>query len=288
MAFLSPDIDNPMLAELREIVGDDVVGGLERLVQERIGENRTSLTWNGLAAIGSAFGIRHVEAARIPFDGLLVPLSAGGYRVVVSSESSNCRRRFTLAHEISHAVLQDILPHTRKLATRSIFTVPGNRVEERLCDALAARLLMPSHDLKGLVLEFNGKSVLQLASRFQVSLAAAFIRMKEVLGVEAAMFTLHKKLRGDRCEVASVVGDFQIAPLRMKSGFLFDRSSMPSSAMSEQKDCDGWDWFRFGNVKRRLWARVDLACGMADRGVVFFFKNDHHLSGQQTCRQGLK
>src|SRR5690606_19375070 len=80
--------------------------------------------------------IKHVEMADIPYEGLLLPDSDNSYRVLLNRYSGQARARFTLAHEIGHAILHRLMPETRELATRQVWTPPGSLAEESLCDAI--------------------------------------------------------------------------------------------------------------------------------------------------------
>ena len=88
------------------------------------------------------------------------------------------RRRFTLAHELAHRAL--IHPNAAAIAYRR----PGNDDdEERLCDEIAAALLMPRGWMNHLDSRPQNLSTLRLiAERAQVSLSAALVRSREING----------------------------------------------------------------------------------------------------------
>jgi hypothetical protein len=103
-----------------------------------------------------------------------------GFKVVYSSSLSPTRRRFTIAHELAHAIFESTGPNC-----------PRKGVElERLCDRIAAEILMPQRVFLGqLEQEFSVKRVLELSQLFRTSVSATAIRCAElrkvsVFGVE--------------------------------------------------------------------------------------------------------
>ena len=86
------------------------------------------------------------------------------------------RRRFTLAHELAHRVL--VLPKAPAVAYRRAGDGDG---EERLCDQIAAAILMPHDWTRRLSSRPQNLSTLRLMSeRAQVSLSAALVRSREI------------------------------------------------------------------------------------------------------------
>ena len=115
-----------------------------------------------LDALRQRLSISECRSEDIPFSGEL--RRKGKERAIIySMHLSRDRRRFTIAHEIGHALLERVgcpLPHT------------GMEVE-RLCDKFAAEILMP----KPVFLDRLGDSLtierlLDLKRSFQVSLVA--------------------------------------------------------------------------------------------------------------------
>jgi Zn-dependent peptidase ImmA (M78 family) len=95
----------------------------------------------------------------------------GTLQILCASGLSAERRRFTIAHEIGHLVIEQ---HARR-------SVRQSKEVERLCDMFAAELLMPTSAFGGAV----GKSTRlrdlpALARSFQVSLTSAAIRWAEL------------------------------------------------------------------------------------------------------------
>lgn len=85
------------------------------------------------------------------------------------------RRRFTLAHELAHRVLAH--PQAPAVAYRR---AGDGDDEERLCDQIAASILMPDDWTRRLARRPQNLSTLRLMSeRAQVSLSAALVRSRE-------------------------------------------------------------------------------------------------------------
>jgi len=86
------------------------------------------------------------------------------------------RRRFTLAHELAHrAIVHNKSP---LVAYRRAVDHDG---EERLCDEIAAAILMPEWWMAGLRPRPNNLSTLRfISAKADVSLSAALVRQREV------------------------------------------------------------------------------------------------------------
>lgn len=97
-----------------------------------------------------------------------------GFKVVYSSSLSPTRRRFTIAHEMGHAIFESTGANC-----------PRHGVElERLCDKIAAEILMPKRVFLGqLGREFSVKRVMELSQLFRTSVSATAIRCAELLKV---------------------------------------------------------------------------------------------------------
>jgi IrrE N-terminal-like domain len=97
-----------------------------------------------------------------------------GLKVVYSSTLSSTRKRFTIAHEMAHALFESTGPNC-----------PRTGVElERLCDKIAAEILMPKRIFLGLLgREFSVKRILELSQLFRTSVSATAIRCAELLKV---------------------------------------------------------------------------------------------------------
>lgn len=94
--------------------------------------------------------------------------------IAYSSQLSQARRRWTIAHELGHALFETTGPNPPR----------HGRELERLCDMIATELLLPRKYFVPRIREnvcLNG--VLRLADVFQTSVSAAAIRCAELCGV---------------------------------------------------------------------------------------------------------
>jgi hypothetical protein len=123
-----------------------------------------------LEALFRKLNISGVRVEDLPFSGELRPEN-GSYTIVCSQHLSPARRRFTIAHEMAHAILELSGPNCPR----------SGRELERLCDMMATELLMP----RAIFVAHAGKdpnidNVLELARTFQTSITSTAIRCAEL------------------------------------------------------------------------------------------------------------
>jgi IrrE N-terminal-like domain len=126
-----------------------------------------------LESIALRLNITGFRAEDVPFSGELRPDGAG-FTVIYSSALSPGRRRFTVAHEMAHALFETSGRNCPRVG----------RELERLCDKIAAELLMPRMvflQCVGPAVSVGG--VFELARLFGLSLSATAIRCAELKGV---------------------------------------------------------------------------------------------------------
>jgi hypothetical protein len=126
-----------------------------------------------LDGVALRLNITTIRAEDVPFSGEL-RRDGTGFTVVYSSALSAGRRRFTVAHEMAHALFETSGRHCPRVGMEL----------ERLCDKIATELLMP----RKVFLECAGSAVsiggmFELARVFGLSLAATAIRCAELKGV---------------------------------------------------------------------------------------------------------
>ena len=95
----------------------------------------------------------------------------GAFRILCSVGQSPVRRRFTIAHELAHVLFEQSGPRAPRVGADL----------ERLCDMLAAELLMPRAIFEATLNEaiLDPSVVRRLASQFQTSLTATALRCAE-------------------------------------------------------------------------------------------------------------
>lgn len=137
------------------------------------------------------FGIDHVVIVEGLIEDGRLEQRNGTVRVLLSDRANTQRQRYTLAHELGHLLLAD--PDKDTIARR----MRSDDDIERFCDAFAAALLQP----RDVVLRRYSdaprtlRTVRDLADRTHTSLAAATVRLREVLDWSPSL--LHWK-RTDR------------------------------------------------------------------------------------------
>ena len=117
-------------------------------------------------------------------DAMLVPLPEG-YSVVINEQAPKTRRAYSLAHELAHIMLLELESSAEGLPKAKRYRSANEKwkAEERLCDAIAAELLMPEEKFSEEVGRF-GRSMEhlpRLASLFGTSLTSTAIRYWELL-----------------------------------------------------------------------------------------------------------
>ncbi len=130
-----------------------------------------------LEALGPSLNILRFVAEPMPISGEL-RREAGGFVVAYSSFLGTARRRFTIAHELAHAIFESTGPNCPRTG----------RELERLCDMLATELLMPRLSFMreaGPQSHLSWRKIDLIARLFQTSLSATALRCAELLGVTA-------------------------------------------------------------------------------------------------------
>ena len=120
----------------------------------------------------------------------MVTRGENGFHITINShERLVSRQRFTLAHEIAHILLAQ---ETGKQITEShrdvVETSKSKRATlEKLCDKLAAQILMPRTLFLQCAPPWNVGSILRLARQFDTSIAATAIRFVELMPSACAL-----------------------------------------------------------------------------------------------------
>lgn len=151
-----------------------------------------------------------VVAAHIGVEVTYEPLAEGveGYSerrgeqffAIVSNRAAGVRQRFTLAHELGHIQLMAVarrglpLNLVRFRAQKWAELLHQDPVEEALCNAFAAELLMPTDHIDKRLSgsKLGPKIVFDIADVFCVSMQAAAKRVVKLLGAERTGCSLWK------------------------------------------------------------------------------------------------
>lgn len=172
---------------------DDPEEALLRSCRQFVSAHATGQFPLRLEGLLAAAGARR-ETRRIAGDGRLELDPSGNFVVVVDRDARWTRQRFTCAHELAHILLFKEFADDAEALRRLRSHEESARVE-RACNAAAAELLMPTHDLAAEVgcsgLGPVGLSYLQ--GRYAVSWSALLVRLTEVLAAPLVVFRRHAR-----------------------------------------------------------------------------------------------
>ena len=132
-----------------------------------------------LERVAEAAGVQEILYKDMgALDGLNRPGSTGRV-ILVNSNRSRARQRFTLAHEIAHMYF---VGSSERSAARGAVTDD----EERLCDQMAAEFLMPTDLVEGVIWQHGTgmDSVQALSGTAGVSLETAALRLSDLSEVK--------------------------------------------------------------------------------------------------------
>jgi Zn-dependent peptidase ImmA (M78 family)/transcriptional regulator with XRE-family HTH domain len=118
-----------------------------------------------------------------------------GFSVLVNLDMTPGRRRFTVVHELAHALFHSD-------SDKYILSTAGKPPRERFADAFAGELLMPTEGVRR-VMEEQGigpriedpSEVIQLQRFFDVSYVTALVRLRQARFVSQTRFDEFKRVR---------------------------------------------------------------------------------------------
>jgi IrrE N-terminal-like domain len=123
-----------------------------------------------LETLATRLNIEAFAEADMPFSGEL-RRDGAGFTIVYSRFLSPARRRFTIAHEMGHAIFEGTGPNCPRQGAEL----------ERLCDLLAAEILMPRQVfLQHAIGKPSVGQIMDLARRFQTSISSTARRYAEL------------------------------------------------------------------------------------------------------------
>ncbi len=136
-----------------------------------------------LAKFGEALGVVEVERKELKVDGMVLP-KGSGYKVILNSNKA-ARSRFSWAHELGHIIVQ-----SGSLAKPQFRGAPPSHKQlERLCDKIAAEILMPEEQLRQHMkhLGFYLAAIPKIARVFDSSIESTAIRFTDFLPFPAVL-----------------------------------------------------------------------------------------------------
>ena len=134
-----------------------------------------------LHSLALSRGITSIKEAQLEaLDAFLMPGKDGGYAVVLNSQHSRTRRRFSLAHEIGHVLLAEQEPHVQ--FRRPSCGGTARDPVERACNLLAAEMLMPTEPFmrNAEAYDWRIQGGIALSQLFDTSLESTFRRYVEL------------------------------------------------------------------------------------------------------------
>ena len=133
------------------------------------------------------WGITSIETGKINAEAMLLSSPSGsGYKIVLKDygrETLSARQRFSFAHELAHLLLRESgVSMSSSPASKNRHT-GASTPEERLCDQIAAEILMPRADFQnaGTSTGWTLKSLGRLAAKYGTSREATAIRMVDLM-----------------------------------------------------------------------------------------------------------
>lgn len=263
---------------------DDAVDTLAERYRDRAGCSEIPTK---LRKVASLLHVRRITTGDLPCDGVLLPQENGQYNIVLSSAVSEVRRRFSLAHELSHVILHQLVRQTRSIECRTLFTPAENRVEETICDKLAARLLMPRNIFTRELGSgpINATSLRELAAKYEVSLSAIARRCAEVCQNRGVAIARAVR-RDDSSDVVitKILVNFAPGWLRPDASVQYDKNTYLGRAFDTGAGCRGWDWFNESLLRRHLFFVAEPPTNQSDSALCIIARDPVSIPGGITCR----
>lgn len=145
-------------------------------------DDRASVVLNDLA---KQLYVKHIRPNNTVVDAATSRIR-GGYAVYYNPNQHTVRQRFSLAHELAHILIQPDLSGANRLRHED----PEKQRLERLCDQVAAALLMPASVVRTRLRSSRRSpgTVFRLAREFKVSTQAMALKIVSVTPKPYAIF----------------------------------------------------------------------------------------------------
>jgi len=204
-----------------------------------------------LVSLATTLGVVSLERKTMAEDGRLSWVD-GLPRIDINSDRPATRQRFTLAHEIAHLVLESS-------SYESVYRSHAQHDKtERMCDSIAAALLMPREWVRFECGQGDGSVSLRLIRRIAIgaetSMSAAASRVNQVTGKTCCLLRWGKSTNAWTC--------------LFRAGLPFELSSMQATLTLEASD---------------ILDRLDISVTVWRR-IVVVFGNDYYQAHAQISR----
>jgi len=127
--------------------------------------------------------VKTIRSVDLSFDGMISVHETGGYAIELNKSQPTRRQRFTCAHEIGHTFFLELESDELRPRMRVVDTNVELRTgsEEKLCNSIAAEILLPQIPFRRVVKEFGVcvANILSMAELFHTSIQATARRLVE-------------------------------------------------------------------------------------------------------------
>jgi Zn-dependent peptidase ImmA (M78 family) len=168
------------MTEISELIKNQTNKLTQKLMEsETIGHNVPPIFAQDYAPLVGIKCITEVDLGDL--DALLLP-EKEGYSIKVNSKHHPLRQNFSFAHEIAHIVLAKAVHESSAHAEFRSARQIDDRFKERLCERVAAELLMPESLFSGHLEQYgvSVNSIQRLARIFYTSIPATARRIAEL------------------------------------------------------------------------------------------------------------
>lgn len=196
--------------------------------------------------------IAHQQGFHVKFSDQLGPKEAGyvvniagKQLIVVNDRDHPHRQRFTIMHEVAHAVLDLPSMHGSSLSQSQLYSYATRPSEEILCDLFAAECLVPWHLIAPLTDEyaFEAVSVQKLSDAFKASQSCVASRFAQ------ASRDLHIYVLAENGQIRNVIAS---TPAREQQYWIDIGTQLPRGSAADavlrnghatgNVECDGSVW----------------------------------------------
>ncbi len=153
---------------------------MEQAVTYLLVKSKCHVLPTDLDAVARSLRVSKITYGKIAAEGFVESDNLGGYQISIRIDRSLQRRRFSLAHELGHVLLNRMMDRPDAAISRQYRAhaqVAAKLDEEAIVDYIAGMLLLPPWALtRSLPESFSMQTVTQLARTAECSLPTALIR----------------------------------------------------------------------------------------------------------------
>jgi hypothetical protein len=174
-----------LVESVRAASPEDAARTVARQLLSKCGAHRVPTPWAGLF---KELDVRKVVARELAIEGGLTRATDGSFEIVLRKGGTSARNRFTIAHELGHALFYRHAPRSKQAQQQH--GLRATVTEERLCNLIAEELLMPQWYVQDFV-SARFWDIYSTVNRIRldcgVSFRAACIRLAAVAALRGAL-----------------------------------------------------------------------------------------------------